>query len=59
MYYTIDMYFEINGGLISKTHPLVILNADISSVLNKVFHCDPIACSSCSVQGSPLIYRKK
>ena len=45
--------------VVSYTHPPIIFNVDICSLLNKVFHCVYIACSSCSVQRSPLICREK
>ena len=48
-----------NSSIVSYTHPPVIFNVDICSILNKVFHCVYIACCSCSVQRSPLISREK
>ena len=39
------------------TYPIIILYADISSLLNKTFGCARIAFSSCNVQGSVLIER--
>ena len=40
--------------IVPYTHPQVISDADISSFLNKAFHCVPTTFPSCSVQRSPL-----
>ena len=41
-------------GVILSTYPSVIFDVDISSFVNKGFHCVLMAFTSCSMQGSSL-----
>ena len=43
----------------SFTYPLVILDVDISSLLNDVFHCFNVTSERYHMQRSPLMQRKK
>lgn len=42
-------------GLVSYTYPMIILDVDISSLLNKEFHCVATAFASYNVQSSLLV----
>ena len=49
---------EFNKKYHSHTYPILIIDAEISSLLNKAFHNVDIAFASCNVQSSSLIERK-
>ena len=40
-------------------YPLFIFDVNVSSIVKKIFHCVPIAFSSCNVQRCPLTERKR
>lgn len=41
----------------SYNYPIIILAANISSIVNKVFHCADLAFHNCNMQGSTLMER--
>ena len=45
--------------MITCTYPIIILNVDISFLLNKVFYNSDIGTFSCQVQGSHLMEKKE
>ena len=55
------MLYEISSRLLNYhqeycfTYPSFIFDADVSSFLNKTFHCVVTDFASCNMQGSPLI----
>jgi len=49
---------NVDRVISQDTYSIVVSVVDISSLVNKVFHCMKIACLSCCVQGSILLKRK-
>ena len=41
------------------THPIIIIDVDISIVFDQIFHYAYLAFPNCYIQGSPLIERMK
>ena len=47
--------YQLYKSTLSHTYPFLILDVDVSSLLNKEFHSEVTVFSSRNVQGSPLI----
>ena len=50
---------EWNSNEHFHTYPRIVFDINISLVANKGFDCNLIAFSSCNMEGSPLIEKKK
>ena len=58
MLFTLISAIPDYGQQYGHTNPSVVFATDISSFLDKVFHCVITTFAGCSMQGSPLIERE-